>query len=1213
MNTRFLPFFSLCLGVATGPLAHGAAADEPEKLPDAAEVVSLSVEPAAISLARPTDYVQVLVTAKLKSGDTVDVTRAAKLGIPGGAAVANELGMVTPGHDGTGELSAVFGQVSAKAAVAVKGVGAAPAPEQVGEMDYVRDVMPIMSKMGCNSGTCHGSKEGRNGFKLSLRGYDPVYDIRALTDDLAGRRVNVAFPDSSVMLLKPTAAVPHEGGQVMKVGDKYYNMLRSWIAAGAQVKHDAPRVTGIEVLPKDPVVQMIGAKQQMRVVATYAGGVKRDVTAEAYVESGNIDVARHDKKALITTLRRGEAPVLARFEGAYAATTVTVMGDRTGFVWQAPPANNEIDKFVAAKLERTKTAATGLCTDLEFIRRIYLDLTGLPPTPDQVRGFIADARDSRWKRDILIDSLIGSEGNIEHWTSKWADLLQVNSKFLGREGADAFRKWIRTEVAANTPYDQFARKVLTATGSNKENPAASYFKILRTPEDTMENTTHLWLATRFNCNKCHDHPFERWTQDQYYQMSAFFAQVDLQRDPASGDRNLGGSAVEGAKPLYELVIDKKDGEQKHLRTGKVAPPTFPYSAKAAANEDAPRREKLAAWISSADNQYFAKSHVNRTWGYLTGTGIIEPLDDIRAGNPPSNPELLEWLTRQFVESGFDTRKLVALICKSRTYQLSIQTSQWNQDDTINFSHAKARRLPAEVLYDTIYASAGALSKFPGMPPGTRAAALPDPSIKLPDGFLGNLGQPVRESTCECERSHDLQLGPIMALVSGPTVGDALSDPASALTKLVASEPDDRRLVDELFMRFLSRPATGVEATASLETMHEMDAVHAQLGDSLKKAEAQQAPVLAEKEAARKAAMETAQAAVTAREQEIAAKVAADEKARQEKIAAAQAAVAAAEAAVPQKLAAWEGGQKGQTGWVALEPGEMKSKNKAKLEKQPDNSIFVSGAEGKTTYTVTAPIKLATLTGLRLEALTDERLGGRGPGRSGGGNFVLTEIEAEWTADGAGQKPVPVKFKDALASFSQVGYDVKTAIDGNEADTNNGWAVYPDGAGREETAIFTTGGEAVPVGPGQLTIKLKQQYTDGKHTLGRFRLSVTNDPGALTLGLPAPVVQVLAVAPAARTPDQQKTLVEFYKGLDPEVRKLQDALKQAMVPPPADAPLATLKAALAKASEPVAIDAKLARLRQDVDLSRQQLTNRRLTAAQDIAWALVNNPAFLFNR
>src|SRR6266850_555595 len=446
------------------------------------------------------------------------------------------------------------------------------------------------------------------------------------------------------------------------------------------------------MFPQDPVAQLLGSRQQMRVVASYGDGTSRDVTSEAFIESGNSDIAVAGAAGLISTLRRGEAPVLARYEGNYAATTLTVMGDRAGFVWKEPPTWSKIDELVAAKWKRMKIEPSELCTDLDFIRRIYLDLTGLPPSPEEIRAFVDVTREIRVKRDAVVDRLIGCPEYVDFWANKWADMLQCNSKFLGSEGAELFRSWIRHEVEKNTPYDQFAREILTASGSNRENPAASYWKIVRTPTEAMENTTHLFLATRFNCNKCHDHPFERWTQDQYYHLAAFFGQVSLKEDPKSEDKTIAGTAVDKATPLYEIIEDATGGDVKHDRTGKISPPAFPFPAKCETKEKATRREQLADWITTPDNRFFASSYANRLWGYLTGAGIIEPLDDTRAGNPPRNPALLEYLTREFVSSKFNARHMMQMICKSRTYQLSIRPNKWNADDKLNYSHAIARRL-----------------------------------------------------------------------------------------------------------------------------------------------------------------------------------------------------------------------------------------------------------------------------------------------------------------------------------------------------------------------------------------------------------------------------------------------------------------------------------------------------------------------------------------
>ncbi len=489
--------FAAALLLAGAAAAAPAALNppEPEALPAGAVVRALEITPAAMKLDGAFDAAQVLVTAELADGTRVDATRLARIAVDPKVGAVSPAGLVHAAGNGRAELEASLGGRTARAALEV--VNHDPAAK----VDFLRDVNPVLNQLGCSSGPCHGSKDGKGGFKLSLRGYDPEFDVRSLVDDHAGRRVNLASPDDSLMLLKATGAVPHEGGQRTAYDDKYYRILRAWIAGGAKLDLTSPRVTSIEVSPRDPVLQRVGSRQQMKIIATYADGRRRDVTAEGFIESGNQDVAVIEHGGLVRTLRRGEAPLLARFEGAYAATTVTVMGDRAGFEWREPEKWNRIDEFTAAKWRRLKILPSELSADADFLRRVHLDLTGLPPSAEEVRAFLADARPVREKRDAVIDRLIGSPDYVDHWANKWADLLQVNRKFLGEDGARQFREWIRAEVAANTPYDVFARKILTASGSNRENPAASYYKILRTPTETMENTTDLFLATRFNCNK----------------------------------------------------------------------------------------------------------------------------------------------------------------------------------------------------------------------------------------------------------------------------------------------------------------------------------------------------------------------------------------------------------------------------------------------------------------------------------------------------------------------------------------------------------------------------------------------------------------------------------------------------------------------------------------------------------------------------------------
>ncbi len=1183
--------------------AFGQETVASESLPSGAAVNALSATPSTIEIKNPTQYAQLALTAMLASGDTIDVTRIANWTVEGNVGQISARGLFTPSADGGGKLVAELGGKRVEVPVSVSGLDKEFVP------DFILHVTPVISRLGCNAGTCHGSKDGKNGFKLSLRGYDAIADVRAFTDDLASRRVNVAKPDKSLMLLKATASVPHQGGQVIIPDSKYYRIIHDWIGAGAKLNTDVPRVASIEVFPKNPTIQQIGGKQQVRVVATYTDGSSRDVTRESVISSGNTEIATIDNAALLTSIRRGEAPVLARYEGAYAATTITVMGDRSGFVWKDTESWGRIDELAAAKWKRMKIEPSGLCSDADFLRRVYLDLTGLPPKIEDVNAFLSDQRDTRTKRDEVIDRLIGSDDYLEYWTNKWADLLQVNRKYLGPQGAVAFRKWIRDELAANTPYDQFAEQILTATGSNKDNPAASYFKIHREPDDTMENTTHLFLGVRFNCNKCHDHPFERWTQDQYYQTAAFLAQFELKADPASGNNKIGGTAVEGAKPLYEVVSDKNSGEIVHNRTGQVTPPQYPFECKFEAPENATRRQQLAAWLTSPDNPYFARSYVNRLWGYLFGIGIIEPIDDIRAGNPATNPELLDYLTEEFVASGFDVRHIHSLICKSRTYQLSIETNQWNEDDTLNYSHAIARRLPAEVLYDAIYRVTGSVSRIPGVPAGTRAAAIPDSGVQLPDGFLNNLGRPPRESACECERTSGLQLGPVMALISGPTVASAIGDGGNELAKLVAEEQDDTKLIDKIFLRILNRPATKAEITEGLDLLQEMPMFHERLAAELADYESNLAATTAEKEKQRQAAIDAAQAELTAYEAEIAPREKKLDDEQNAKIAAAEAALKNYEQQLPTKLAAWEKQINETTTWTALDPTELSSTNNAKLEKQDDLSVFASGPEGKSTYKFAAKTDVAGITGIRLEAFADDRLPAKGPGRAQNGNFVLTEFRVEHAAADKPDEKQPVALQNAQADFSQASYDVTTAIDGKKAPTNNGWATAPQ-FGQTRTAVFETKQD---VAAGLLTFWLDQEFQDGKHTLGRFRISVTTSPRPVRLdGLPKNIADILAVAVDQRNDKQKGDLLNYYRGVDAELKKLQDAVAEAKKPRPEDPKLKQLRDRLAIASEPLPVDPKLTQLRNDVQTSKQQLENARLTAAQDLTWALINNPAFLFN-
>ncbi len=1189
---------------------------EPESLPDADAVSGISVQPNEVIIDSPYDTAQLIVTATLSSGQTVDVTRNIKVDVTGDSAYLSPRRRVSAIGNGETKLSFTLGKHIVDSVVKVTNF------DQKFHPSFVRDVAPTLTRLGCNAGTCHGANKGKGGFKLSLRGNDPLFDVRAFIDDLKSRRVNFASPDQSLMVLKAVAAVAHTGGQLTRPGEPSYKIIRDWIADGSPLNTDVARVAKIELLPNNTTVVDLGAKQQFRVVATYSDGKVRDVTRESFIETGNGDVAKVDLAGLATSTRRGEAPILARFEGAYTATTLTVMGDREGFAWKDAPVNNKVDEFILAKLQRIKALPSELCTDAEFIRRIYLDITGLPPTSDQVRVFLADKRDSKLKRDELIEELVGSPPFIEHWTNKWADLLQVNRKYLGPDGSAAFRKWIRMQVADNAPYDRFVHSIMTSTGSNLSNPAASYFKIHRTPQDTMENTTHLFMAVRFNCNKCHDHPFEKWTQDQYYETSAFFAQVGLKADPAAGNKRIGGSAVESGKPLYEIIFDKTEGEVKHDRTGQVTPPQFPYDIPASLTKES-RREQFADWLTSANNDYFARSYVNRLWGYMLGKGLIEPIDDIRAGNPPVNPELLDWLTNEFVTSGFNTRHIMRTICKSQTYQRSIVSNQWNEDDTTNFSHALARRLPAEVLYDTVHRATGSTSKIPGVAPGTRAAELSDAGVKLPSGFLAQFGRPVRESACECERSSGMELGPVMALISGQTVESAISDPNNNISKLVAQQADNNKIIEEIFLSVLNRYPTEDEVKSSIELFEAVPVEHETLVKRLAELEEKMKPIRAQREKDREERIVAATKAVADYEVEIAPREAELDKKQEEDIAQKQADLLAHKEALYQQLVEREQEVNYSGVWQVLDAKEFSATNKVKLTKLDDFTILADKAQGKGTYQVVVETKLRGITGIRLEALTNDKLPGKGPGFNNG-NFVLSEFSVTaaplMTPMQEGQEtpvtpvePEQIQLKDAQADFSQGGYPVASAINGVAKDRDDGWAVS-GGQGRDHVAVFATQSPIGYKGGTKLVFTLDQQYFDNKHGLGAFRLSITTAAKPLLLFEPTEEVRkILAVTPEERTDEQKTILVDSIQGADKQLKDLRAALAKAKQPRPTDPKLVTLREKLERVKKPLQTDPALVESRRAAELSTEQLKNARLTAAQDITWALINSPAFLFNR
>ncbi|MDP6930214.1 MAG: DUF1553 domain-containing protein [Planctomycetota bacterium] len=1052
-------------------------------------IVELKCSPSSLRLEGAHAYAQLVLTGVREDGSWMDVTRKVRLAVDCNLVSVDERGLVRPKADGKGELFFEVEGRSVEVPVEVRGQGVAAWPS------FVRDVMPIFSRRGCNAGTCHGSAKGKNGFKLSLRGYDAAYDHFTITDELAGRRFNRSSPEKSLFLLKPTGAVPHEGGRVIHPAEPDYGVLRSWVAGGVELDADAARVAAIEMFPTDPTVAAAEVTQQFRVVATYTDGSRRDVTAHTFFETSDGEVAEVDKKGLATAMRRGEAAILARYEGRYAATRLFVMGDRSGFEWQEVPEHNDIDTLVYRRLREIATLPSDLCSDAEFLRRLHLDLTGRLPSSKAVTTFLRDRRDSRLKRDEVIDRLIGSPEFVEHWSNRWADLLQVNSKFLGKPGALALRDWIRDGIASNAPYDEFVRTLLTASGSTLENPPAAYFKVLREPDIAMENTTQLFLGTRFNCNKCHDHPFERWTKDQHWQLAGFFAQVD--RKDVAGSKKMPARRGMKAKspPAYEEVIgDAAKGEAVDPE-GKQYEPGFPFDHEGQVPAKASRRVQLAEWLTDPKNPYFARSYVNRLWSYFFGIGLIEPVDDIRASNPPTFPALLDHLTKKFIAEGFDVRGTMRRICQSRVYQHSIQTNRWNEDDKVHFAHALARRLPAEILFDAVHQATGAKPRIPGVNPAMGATDLVDSSVKADDGFLDLFGRPARESSCECERDNSMSLGQALNLVNGPTVAAAIRAPDSHIAELVAYEKNPAAIVSDLYLRFLSRPPSPEETKEVSKSFDPGDIDNINALDP------------------------------------------ADHK------------------AFTDRMLAWEKSIPAPV-WETALPGTLKSDGGAEFAALKDGSVLVSGKNpDKDRYTVVLSTDLVGITGLRLEVLPDESLPAKGPGRNKGGNFVLAQVKVTAVPLRDPSKAVVAQLTGATADFSQKGWPVAQAI----ATSAKGWGVAPK-FGQRHFAFFEAKQDLGAEG-GTLLIVTMDQPHGSAHTIGRFRWSVTTSKRPVRYqGVPEAVLAILARPVGKRTDKQRAALHRYYMRTD--------------------------------------------------KLAAEKI---RLGAAQDLAWALANSSAFLFNR
>ncbi|MBA4062460.1 MAG: hypothetical protein C0501_01900 [Isosphaera sp.] len=643
-------------------------------------------------------------------------------------------------------------------------------------LHFENDVLPILGRHGCSASGCHGKAEGQGGFKLSVFASDPEADYAALVKEGRGRRLSPTAPDDSLLLRKGTGRAAHGGGTRLPVGGDDYRTLRAWVAAGMPFgPADAPRVVGLRVEPAERVMGQ-KAEQRLTVTARYSDGSEKDVTRHARFQSNAEAVAGVSAAGVVTTRDvPGEAAVMAAYLGEVGVFRVVV--PRPGeAVKNALPQFNVIDALVDAKLARLNVAPSAVCDDADFLRRVFLDLTGSLPTADEARAFLADqAKDKRAK---LVEALLARPGFADLWALRWADLLRVDRQVLGHQRAHLYYTWVRDAVAANKPFDEFARELVTAEGPPTEVGPANFFKVVTRPGELAGTVSQVFLGVRIACAECHHHPFDRWKQSDYHGMAAFFAL----------------------------------GPVAHPRTGK---PVFAHALgmdMPAANPAGDRRLPLADWMTKPDNPYFARNLANRTWAWLLGRGLVEPVDDVRATNPPSNPELLDALAKFTVENGYDVRKLIVLITSSRVYQSSAAPNATNEKDDRNFSRAYFKRPDAEVLLDIIGQALGVPEKFPGSPGVGRAVQLWD--SKARSDFLKLFGRPSRVTACDCERTREPSVGQVLNLLNSPELQAKLTHEAGSVARLVRAHKDDAKLVEELYLTFFARYPTAAEADAA---------------------------------------------------------------------------------------------------------------------------------------------------------------------------------------------------------------------------------------------------------------------------------------------------------------------------------------------------------------------------------------------------------------
>jgi hypothetical protein len=691
---------------------------------------------------------------------------------------------------------------------------ASPVAAAAGEVSFERDVLPVLTRAGCNAGACHGNLNGKGGLKLSLKAEDAQFDFAALTRDMLARRTDPIRPDESLILKKATAQVPHEGGARFAKTSPEYAILRDWVARGARFDPPGgPTLTKLTVAPANKILVDPADRFRVSATARFSDGSTRDVTALAAYEFTAVGVAKVTSVGEVIREQTGEVVLLVRYLSQVEPVRIVFLPDRPMLEMGNVVANNEIDRLVFAQLKELRLPPAELAPDHVFLRRASLDAIGLLPTAEETKAFLASTDPK--KREKLIDKLLERPEFAEYWAQKWADLLRNEEKALDRKGVAVFYRWIASQLANDRPLNEFAREILAARGSTYENPPANFWRAIRDPLQRSESVAQVFLGIRVGCARCHNHPFDRWTIDDYYGFAALFSRIEYRvlennkRDMLDKHEFVG----------EQIVWQNRTAEMQNPRTKSAAEPRF-LGAKTPNIGEGDRLAAVADWIAAPNNPFFAKAQVNRIWLHLMGRGLVDPNDDFRATNPPSNPELLEWLAKDFAAGGFRLKRTVKTIMSSRTYQLSATTRvQSTMADDLHHSHAAVQPLEAEQLLDALAQVSGVPVQFRGYPLGMRANQVPAPPQTgrrfggegMGEKFLKTFGKPDRLLTCECERNDDPGLLQAFQLITGDLMNSLVRDPDGRLGKMLSAGKTDSEMLEEFYLAALCRPPTAVES------------------------------------------------------------------------------------------------------------------------------------------------------------------------------------------------------------------------------------------------------------------------------------------------------------------------------------------------------------------------------------------------------------------